>query len=78
MALRTEPPDLSQIWKGNQMLVVSRKQGESIEIGDNIKVVLMRMGGGRVRLGIEAPADVPILRSELVQESANNTEREEP
>jgi len=48
------------------MLVLSRKLGEGIRIGDNIVISVLTIDGNRTRLGIEAPADVPILRHELV------------
>ena len=48
------------------MLVLSRKTGEKIVIGDNITVVVNRVSGSRISLGIEAPADVRIVRGELV------------
>ncbi len=47
------------------MLVLSRKIGEKLVIGDNISVVVSRVAGNRVTLGIEAPADVRIIRGEL-------------
>jgi carbon storage regulator len=47
------------------MLVLSRKPGEKIVIGDGITVTVVEVDGNRVRLGIEAPADVRILRGEL-------------
>jgi carbon storage regulator len=47
------------------MLVLSRKPGESIVIDDRIVVTVVQIGGGRIRLGIEAPREVPILRSEV-------------
>jgi carbon storage regulator len=47
------------------MLVLSRKVGERIQIGDNITLVVSRVIGNRVTIGIEAPSDVRIVRSEL-------------
>jgi carbon storage regulator len=47
------------------MLVLSRKVGERIWIGDNISVTVVRITGGGVRLGIEAPAELPVIREEL-------------
>ncbi len=47
------------------MLVLTRKEGEQIRIGDDIIITVVRSGGGRIRLGIEAPPDKVILRSEL-------------
>ena len=47
------------------MLVLSRKAGEEIIIGDNIKLVVNRISGNRVTIGIQAPKDVHIVRGEL-------------
>jgi carbon storage regulator len=47
------------------MLVLSRKSGEWIQIGDAIRVQVVRIGGGRVKIGIEAPKSVGVLRGEL-------------
>lgn len=47
------------------MLVLSRKTGERIQIGDNITIVVNRVAGNRVTIGIEAPNDVHIVRGEL-------------
>lgn len=47
------------------MLVLSRKEGEKLVIGDNIVLVVSKICGNRITLGIEAPADVKILRGEL-------------
>ena len=47
------------------MLVLSRKVSESIMIGDDIKVTILKVAGNVVRVGIDAPKDVQILRQEL-------------
>ncbi len=47
------------------MLVLSRRLGESINIGSDITVTVTAVQGNRVRIGIEAPRDVRILRGEL-------------
>ena len=49
------------------MLVLSRKVGERILIGDNIAITVVRLASGGVRLGIEAPPDMPVVREELAQ-----------
>jgi carbon storage regulator len=49
-----------------QMLVLSRKLGEKILIGDNIYITVVDIDRGKIRLGIEAPRDVPIYRQELL------------
>lgn len=50
------------------MLVLSRKVGERLVIGGNITVVISRVAGNRVTIGIEAPDDVRIVRGELKPE----------
>ncbi len=47
------------------MLILRRKVGEKIVIGEGITVVVNRVSGGRVTLGIEAPSEVHIVRGEL-------------
>ena len=47
------------------MLVLSRKPGETIRIGDDIAITLVGVKGGRVRIGIEAPEHTRALRAEL-------------
>ncbi len=51
------------------MLIINRKAGESLEIGEGVRVTVAGIDGGRVRLAIEAPKSVTILRSELVDET---------
>lgn len=47
------------------MLVLSRKQSERIRLGKDIVVTVVRVAGDKVRLGIEAPSDMVVLRDEL-------------
>lgn len=47
------------------MLVLSRKVGERILLGDKIRITVVRVSGGGVRLGIEAPSDVAVVREEV-------------
>lgn len=53
------------------MLVLTRKVGERVHIGDNIVVTVTDIDRGRVRLGLEAPRDVPIHREELLPHARN-------
>ncbi|MBN2024023.1 MAG: carbon storage regulator [Pirellulales bacterium] len=53
------------------MLVLSRKVGQRILIGDKIAVTVVRVAQGAVRIGVEAPDDLPIVREELQRESAS-------
>ena len=46
-------------------MVLTRKAGQSIVIGDDIEVTLLEIDGGKVRLGIQAPHSVPVHRMEI-------------
>jgi carbon storage regulator len=48
------------------MLVLSRKLGEKIIIGDNITITVIDIDRGKIRLGIEAPRNIPVYRQELL------------
>lgn len=58
------------------MLVISRSRNESIYIGDNIIITIADIRGDKVRIGIEAPLDVPVHRQEVWQ--AIKRERDRP
>lgn len=54
------------------MLILTRKQGESVIIGDNIKVTILQVQGTNIRVGIEAPQEISVHREEIferIQES---------
>lgn len=53
------------------MLVITRKKGESILIGDNIEISISKIEDGSVKLAINAPREVTILRKELYDEVKN-------
>lgn len=57
------------------MLVLTRKPNQSIMIGDEIEVSILSISGEKVRIGIEAPRDVPVFRKEVFLEI--QTERAE-
>ncbi|MDU4800945.1 MAG: carbon storage regulator CsrA [Clostridium butyricum] len=50
------------------MLIITRKKGESLMIGDDIEIVISKIDDGSVKIGIKAPKDVSILRKELYEE----------
>lgn len=50
------------------MLVLSRKPGESIIINKNIRVVYLESKGNQIRIGIEAPRDIPVFRAEIQEQ----------
>jgi len=56
------------------MLILRRKQGESILIGDGIEIEIIDLSAGRVKLGITAPAHVTILRKEIKLAGDQNLE----
>ena len=61
------------------MLVLSRKKNESIVINDDIKIVVVEIRGDKVRLGVEAPKEVPVHRREVydaIKRSEQNGSRD--
>ena len=56
------------------MLILTRKKGESIKIGDDIEIFVTEVKGDKVRLGISAPEDMKISRTELYLTVENNKE----
>ena len=58
------------------MLVLSRKLGEKIIIGDNIVVTVVKIDRNQIRIGIEAPHDVPVFREEILPRPPPKVERE--
>jgi len=57
--------EIARLSRATWMLVLSRKPGEKILIGDKISITVVRIAPGIVRIGIEAPDGLPILREEL-------------
>lgn len=55
------------------MLVLSRKAGESLVIADNIVVTVLSIQGSRIRIGVEAPKDVPVHRFEFTEEDTEES-----
>jgi carbon storage regulator len=60
------------------MLVLTRKPGQSIMIGDGVEIQVLTVGGGKVRLGITAPRDVGIFRNEVFERVDSEREDEGP
>jgi carbon storage regulator len=54
--------------KVHRMLVLTRKSNQSIMIGDNVEVSVLSVIGEKVRIGIQAPQDVPVFRTEIYLE----------
>jgi len=49
------------------VLVIKRKKGEAIKIGDNIEITIVKIEDGAVKIAIDAPKDISILRKELIK-----------
>jgi carbon storage regulator len=60
------------------MLVLSRKLGEKIVIGDNIVVTVVKIDRNQIRIGIEAPSEVPVYREEIAPQRGAKEVRAEP
>lgn len=56
------------------MLVLKRKKGQGVQIGENIKISLVDIDGDNVKISIEAPREVKILRNELAEAAKVNQE----
>ena len=57
------------------MLVLKRKAGESIIVNENIEIKIIEIEEGRIKIGIEAPKDVSILRKEVLDEAHMENKR---
>ena len=51
------------------MLILTRRVGETLSIGDNIEVTVLGVRGGQVRIGVKAPRDVAVHREEIINRS---------
>lgn len=55
------------------MLILSRRESERVHLGDDIVLTIVRVNGDKVRIGVEAPAHIKILRTELEVSDKNLT-----
>ncbi len=60
------------------MLILTRSQGETIHIGDDIQITVLGINGGQVRLGIDAPLSIEVHREEIYQRIQANKNVLEP
>lgn len=58
------------------MLLLSRRIGETIEIGEDIKITIAGIHGNQVRIGIDAPRHVPVHREEIAQRIRDEEQRD--
>lgn len=49
------------------MLILSRRVGETLMIGDDVKITILKVSGNQIRIGVEAPKDVSVHREEVYQ-----------
>ena len=61
-----------------RMLILTRSQGETIHIGDDIQITVLGINGGQVRLGIDAPVSIEVHREEIYQRIQANKNVLEP
>ena len=71
LARRLDEP----LTKESSMLVLSRKKNESIIINDDITIVVVEIRGDKVRLGVEAPKEVPVHRNEVYEAIRRNQQK---
>ena len=57
------------------MLILTRKSGEAIRIGDHVTLKIMEIRGGQVRIGIEAPRDISVHREEVFEQARRQNQR---
>jgi len=73
--------DCQSVSGKSNMLVLSRKPGESVTIGDEVRITVLSISGKQVRIGIEAPSDVAVHREEIykkiAKEQSSNAEVED-
>ncbi len=60
-----------------RMLVITRQPGDSILIGEDIKVIILEVSGDKIKIGIDAPRSVRIMRSEVLDTEKSNLEAEQ-
>ena len=58
------------------MLILTRRTGESLKIGDDIRVTVLGVRSNQIRMGIHAPAEVPVHREEIYNRVHENVDRE--
>lgn len=59
------------------MLVLTRKLGQEIIIGDNIRIMVVDIDRGKIRLGVQAPKEIPVYRAELLEREQQTNEKEQ-
>ncbi|WP_417386898.1 carbon storage regulator [Gimesia sp.] len=60
------------------MLVLTRKRDEVIQIGDNITIKILKTGKGAIKIGVDAPGDIRVIRGELLETETQTEVVESP
>jgi carbon storage regulator len=60
--------------RGPNMLILIRRAGEAVRIGDDIELTVMAVSGSQVRIGINAPRDIPVDRKEIAERKRRDAE----
>ena len=63
---------LLKVQRGDEMLILSRKSGETIWIGEDVELVISEVKGDQVKIGIRAPRSIEVVRGELRQDVSNS------
>lgn len=66
--MRADLPCILELPAEGEMLLLSRRAGEAVMIGSGVKIVVLKVKGGQVRLGIEAPQNVLVDREEVYRQ----------
>jgi len=61
-----------KVQRGDEMLILSRKSGETIWIGEDVELVISEVKGDQVKIGIRAPRSIEVVRGELRQDVSNS------
>jgi carbon storage regulator len=59
------------------MLVISRQPGDSLLIGEDIKITVLEVSGDRIKIGIDAPRSIPVMRTEVLDTLRSNLEADQ-
>ena len=59
------------------MLVITRQPGDSLLIGSDVKITVLEVSGDRIKIGIEAPRSVPVMRTEVLDTLKSNLEADQ-
>lgn len=60
------------------MLILTRRPNEALMIGDNVVVTVLSINGNQIRIGVEAPKEIPIHREEIYEKIQRESRRDDP